>query len=213
MPSGQGGSDVPWATRAAFPVLGVRCSACGVRTPTSTAEEGTERFYCGLLQDSESSANAEIERVVSRWSRYQVIAIDEVGYVPLAQIGAELQFQVIAERAEKAAIILTTNMPFSEWTQAISTSRLSKALLDRVTDRARTIETGTTPQALQRSSRTGTGALNCATRPSRIVRDPPHILSCTPSGHVPGASRSPTLSAAQPSGGLPPHPSPVSGPV
>jgi len=45
------------------------------------------------------------------WSRYELIAIDEVGYVPMAEAGAE--FQVIADRAEKAAVILTTNLPFS----------------------------------------------------------------------------------------------------
>ena len=51
-------------------------------------------------------------------------------------------FQVVAERAEKAAVIMTTNLPFSEWTQVIPNSRLCKALLDRVTDRAHIIETG-----------------------------------------------------------------------
>jgi DNA replication protein DnaC len=49
---------------------------------------------------------------------------------------------VIAERAEQAAIVLTTNLPFSEWTQVIPNARLCKALLDRITDRAHIIETG-----------------------------------------------------------------------
>lgn len=62
----------------------------------------------------------------------ELIAIDEVGYVPMADIGAEFLFQVIAERAEKAAVILTTNLPFSEWTQVIPNARLCKALLDRI---------------------------------------------------------------------------------
>ncbi len=57
--------------------------------------------------------------------------------------GREFLFQVIAERAEKAAVILTTNLPFSEWTQVIPNARLCKALLDRITDRAHIIETGT----------------------------------------------------------------------
>jgi len=46
---------------------------------------------------------------MARWQRYDLIALDEVGYVPLADIGAEFLFQVIAERAEKAALIVTTN--------------------------------------------------------------------------------------------------------
>jgi DNA replication protein DnaC len=66
--------------------------------------------------------------------------VDEVGYVPMADVSAEFLFQVIAERAEKAAVILTTNLPFSEWTQVIPNARLCKALIDRITDRAHIIE-------------------------------------------------------------------------
>jgi DNA replication protein DnaC len=89
--------------------------------------------------------------VLARWARYDVIAIDEVGYVPLAEVGAELLFQVIAERAEKAVVLLTTNLPFSEWTQVIPNARLCKALLDRVTDRAHIIETGTESYRFRRT--------------------------------------------------------------
>jgi len=55
-----------------------------------------------------------LRRVLARWERYDLIAIDEVGYVPMADLGAEFLFQVIAERAEKATVIITTNLPFSE---------------------------------------------------------------------------------------------------
>ena len=79
---------------------------------------------------------------LARWARYDVIAIDEVGYVPLADVGAELLFQIIADRTERAALILTTNLPFSEWTQVIPNARLCKAVLDRITDRAHIIDTG-----------------------------------------------------------------------
>src|ERR1019366_7053159 len=84
----------------------------------------------------EAKHQLQLRRVMARWSRYDLIAIDEVGYVPLADLGAEFLFQVIAERAEKAAVIMTTNLPFSEWTQVIPNARLCKALLDRVTDQA-----------------------------------------------------------------------------
>ena len=90
----------------------------------------------------EAKHQLQLRRVLARWSRYDLIAIDQVGYVPLAEVGAEFPFQVIAERAEKAAVILTTNLPFSEWTQVIPNSRLCKALLDRITDRAHILETG-----------------------------------------------------------------------
>src|SRR5690348_11778961 len=69
----------------------------------------------------------------------------------MADLGAEFLFQVIAERAEKAAVILTTNLPFSEWTQVIPNARLCKALLDRVTDRAHIIETGSDSYRFRRT--------------------------------------------------------------
>jgi len=90
----------------------------------------------------EAKQQLTLRRVLARWEHYDVIAIDEVGYVPLAEVGAELLFQVIAERAEQRTVLLTTNLPFSEWTQVIPNARLCKALLDRVTDRAHIIETG-----------------------------------------------------------------------
>ena len=67
----------------------------------------------------------------------------KAGSVPLADVGAEFLFQVVSERAERAALIVTTNLPFSEWTTVFPNPRLCKALLDRVTDRAHIIETGT----------------------------------------------------------------------
>ncbi len=97
----------------------------------------------GLVNEMvEARQQGQLSRSIGRWSRYELIAIDEVGYVPLAEAGAEMLFQVISERAEKAAVILTTNLPFSEWTQVFPNPRLCKALLDRVTDRAHIIETG-----------------------------------------------------------------------
>ena len=91
----------------------------------------------------EAKHHLQLGRVLARWERYELVAIDELGYVPLAEVGTEFLFQVIAQRAEKAAVILTTNLPFSEWTQVIPNPRLCKALLDRLTDRAYIIETGT----------------------------------------------------------------------
>jgi DNA replication protein DnaC len=91
----------------------------------------------------EAKQNGHVRRLMLRWMKYDLIALDEVGYVPLADIGAEFLFQVISDRAERAALIVTTNLPFSEWTTVFPNPRLCKALLDRVTDRAHIIETGT----------------------------------------------------------------------
>ena len=99
----------------------------------------------------EAKHQLQLRRVMARWSRYDLIAIDEVGYVPLAEVGAEFLFQVIAERAERTAVIVTTNLPFSEWTQVIPNARRCKALLDRITDRAHILETGTESYRFRRT--------------------------------------------------------------
>jgi DNA replication protein DnaC len=103
----------------------------------------------------EAKQQLQLRRVLARWDRYELIAIDEVGYVPMADLGAEFLFQVIAERAERAAVILTTNLPFSEWTQVIPNARLCKALLDRITDRAHIIETGADSYRFRRTVEKG----------------------------------------------------------
>ena len=73
----------------------------------------------------------------------------------MADLGAEFLFQVIAERAEKAAMIVTTNLLFSEWTQVIPNARLCKALLDRITDQVHIIETGTDSYRFRRKVEAG----------------------------------------------------------
>jgi len=90
----------------------------------------------------EARQDNRVGRLLARWFRYDLLAIDEVGYVPLADVGAEFLYQVVSERAERAALIITTNLGFSEWTQVFANARLCKAMVDRVTDRAHIIDTG-----------------------------------------------------------------------
>lgn len=107
----------------------------------------------------EAKQRGELSRALGRWGRLELIVLDELGYVPLAEIGAELLFQLISERAEKTALIVTTNLPFSEWPQVFPSARLCKAMLDRLTDRAHIIETGTESyrfrRTLERKKKTG----------------------------------------------------------
>jgi len=106
----------------------------------------------GLVNELvEAQHHNQLGRLLGRWSRYELIALDEVGYVPLAEVGAELLFQVVADRAERTALIITTNLPFSEWNQVFPNARLCKALLDRITDRAHIIETGTESYRFKRT--------------------------------------------------------------
>lgn len=90
-------------------------------------------------------------RALARWARYEVIAIDEVGYVPFTEVSAELVYQVLSDRAERATVILTTNLPFSEWTSVFPQARLCKAILDRVTDQAHIIDTGSESYRFRRT--------------------------------------------------------------
>ena len=94
----------------------------------------------------------QLSRALGRWARLDLICIDELGYVPLAETACELMFQVIADRAEKAAVIVTTNLPFSEWPQVIPNPRLCKALIDRLTDQAHIITTGTDSYRFRRTT-------------------------------------------------------------
>ena len=108
----------------------------------------------GLINEMvEAKHQLQLGRALARWARYDLIALDEVGYVPLAEVGAEFLFQVIAERAEKAAVIVTTNLPFSEWTTVIPNARLCKALVDRITDRAISSKPAPNPIAFDAPSR------------------------------------------------------------
>lgn len=91
----------------------------------------------------EAQGQMQLARMRSRWTRYDLVVLDELGYVVMPDAAAELLFQVIAGRAEQAAIIVTTNLPFSEWPSKIPNARLCKAMLDRLTDRAHIIDTGT----------------------------------------------------------------------
>ncbi len=106
----------------------------------------------GLINELVEAQHRQVlGRALQRWAGFDLIAIDEVGYVPFAEVGAELLYQVISDRAERAALIVTTNLPFSEWTQVFPNTRLCKAVLDRVTDRAHIVETGTESYRFKRT--------------------------------------------------------------
>jgi DNA replication protein DnaC len=69
----------------------------------------------------------ELGRVIGRYSRAEVLVLDELGYVPLGRTDAELFFQVLSERQERRPVIVTTNLPFGEWTSVFSDVRLCRA--------------------------------------------------------------------------------------
>ncbi len=93
------------------------------------------------LQEAES--RKELGRVVGRYARTELVVLDELGYLNLPEGAAELVFQVISERNERGSLIVTTNLPFGDWTKVFPDPRLAKAVVDRITHKAHIIDTGT----------------------------------------------------------------------
>jgi DNA replication protein DnaC len=73
-------------------------------------------------------------------SSFELLIIDELGFVPLSKTGAELLFEVFSRRYERSATLVTSNLPFNEWTEAFGSERLTGALLDRLTHHVHILE-------------------------------------------------------------------------
>ena len=73
-------------------------------------------------------------------SRLRLLIIDELGFVPPSTTGAELLFEVFSQRYERGSVLVTTNLPFDEWTDVFGSERLTGALLDRLTHHVHILE-------------------------------------------------------------------------
>jgi len=82
----------------------------------------------------------------------QLLIVDELGYVPLSQTGAELLFDVFSQRYERGATIVTSNLPFEDWTSVFASERLTGALLDRLTHHVHILEMNGESYRLKTSS-------------------------------------------------------------
>jgi len=91
----------------------------------------------------EAADERVLSRVVARYGRLDLLCLDELGYVQIDPRGAELLFQIITEREERASIALASNLPFSEWGSVFPDPRLVAAIVDRITFNAHILETGT----------------------------------------------------------------------
>ena len=70
----------------------------------------------------------------------KLLIIDELGFVPLSKTGAELLFEIFSQRYERGTTLITTNLPFDEWTDVFGSERLTGALLDRLTHHVHILE-------------------------------------------------------------------------
>jgi DNA replication protein DnaC len=92
-------------------------------------------------------------RLQRQLTGYKLLIIDELGYVPLSPTGAELLFEVISQRYERGSIIVTSNLPFDEWTGVFGSERMTGALLDRLTHHVHILEMNGDSYRLQQSKR------------------------------------------------------------
>lgn len=127
--------------------LGVAACEAGRRVRYST---------CAALVNELAEAADErmLSKVVARYSRLDLLCLDELGYVHIDVRGAELLFQILTEREETSAVAVASNAPFSEWGATFSDPRLAAAVVDRLTFRATLIQTGTDSYRL-RAARAG----------------------------------------------------------
>lgn len=101
------------------------------------------RFITGYALANElieARTERDLNRLLGRYARLDLLILDELGYVPFSKEGAELLFQVLAERHERGSVIITTNLGFADWTQIFGDPNMTAALLDRLTHRANIIE-------------------------------------------------------------------------
>ena len=92
-------------------------------------------------------------RLQRQLAAYKLLVIDELGYVPLSQTGAELLFEVFSQRYERGSTIVTSNLPFDEWTGVFASERLTGALLDRLTHHVHILEMNGDSYRLKQSKR------------------------------------------------------------
>lgn len=91
----------------------------------------------------EARSSHELARVTGRYARLDLLILDELGYLSLPDGTAELVFGVLSDRHERGSLVVTTNLPFGEWTRVFPDPRLAKAVVDRLTHRAHIIDCGT----------------------------------------------------------------------
>lgn len=88
-----------------------------------------------ITQLLEAREEKMLLRLKKTLSMLDVLILDELGYVPASKVGSELLFDVVSQAYERTSMIVTTNLPFEQWTEVLGSQRLTGALLDRLTHR------------------------------------------------------------------------------
>jgi DNA replication protein DnaC len=145
--------------------LGIEACKEGFRTRFVTG--------CGLVNELvEAQEERVLSRLLKRYASYDLLILDELGYVPFSKIGAELLFQVLAERHERKSVIVTSNLGFADWTQIFGEANLTAALLDRLTHRASILTCSWSSYRLQDTLKQGIDKpknSTLSTKPSQVT--------------------------------------------
>ncbi len=124
---------------------------------TAAAEHGYRVRYVlasKLVNElAEAATDHQLAKTITRYGRLDLLCIDELGYLSLDRHGAELLFQVLTEREERASIAIAANEPFSNWTKTFTDPRLAAAIIDRLTFNGHILNTGTTSYRLAHTRR------------------------------------------------------------
>jgi DNA replication protein DnaC len=88
----------------------------------------------------EARDEKKLLRYQKQIAAYELLIVDELGFVPLSKTGAELLFEVFSQRYERTSTLVTSNLPFQEWTEILGSERLTGALLDRLTHHVHILE-------------------------------------------------------------------------
>ena len=114
------------------------------------------RFFTvtGLVtQLLEHREERDLQRFHKQLGRLDLVVLDELGYVPCSKAGSELLFEVVSRAYERTSLIVTTNLPFENWTEVMGSERLTGALLDRLTHRVHILEANGDSYRLRQSKR------------------------------------------------------------
>ena len=116
-------------------ILGLGLAACqkGMSVSFTTAAALVNELM-------EARDERRLLRLQKQLASVKLLIIDELGFVPLSKTGAELLFEMISQRYERGATLITSNLPFDEWTETFGTERLTGALLDRLTHHVNILE-------------------------------------------------------------------------
>jgi len=106
-----------------------------------------------ITQLMEAREERELTRLKKQLAKLDLLILDELGYVPASKLGSELLFDVISTAYERFSLIVTTNLPFENWTEVLGSERLTGATLDRLTHRCHILETTGESYRLQDAKR------------------------------------------------------------